>query len=92
MRAGEDPGAVFDALHARGQIARARQRGRRREALAARVAATRPAGARDAMVVDTREHAATLNAAIRDRLVAAGPSTTPRRRHRGRAADRCRRP
>ncbi len=72
MRAGEDPVAVFDALHARGQITVHASEVERRDALATRVAAARGGGVTTSVVVDTREHAATLNAAIRDRLVAAG--------------------
>jgi exodeoxyribonuclease V alpha subunit len=71
MRAGEDPGAVFDALHARGQIALYGSEMERREALGEQLAAARLTGLTPAAVVDTRDHAATLNAAIRDRLVAA---------------------
>jgi hypothetical protein len=44
MRAGEDPGAVFDALHARGQIALYGSETERRDALAGRVAAARLSG------------------------------------------------
>jgi exodeoxyribonuclease V alpha subunit len=72
MRAAEDPAAVFDALHARGQITVHASEVARRDALATRVAATRLGGVTTSVVVDTREHAATLNAAIRDRLVGAG--------------------
>ena len=72
MRAGDNPAAVFDALHARGHITVHASELERRDALAARVAATRLGGVTTSVVVDTHEHAATLNAAIRDRLVAAG--------------------
>ncbi|HEY7815167.1 MAG TPA: AAA family ATPase, partial [Nakamurella sp.] len=73
MRAGDDPGAVFDALHAGGHIAVHGSQVERRDALADRLVATRRGGGRTAtVVVDTRDHAATLNSAIRDRLVAAG--------------------
>jgi exodeoxyribonuclease V alpha subunit len=73
MRAGDDPGAVFDALHAGGRIAVHGSDVRRCDALADHIVATRLDGGRTAtVVVDTREHAATLNSAIRDRLVAAG--------------------
>ena len=72
MRAGEDPVAVFDALHARGQITVHASEVERRDALATRVAAARGGGVTTSVVVDTREHAGALNAAIRDRLVAAG--------------------
>jgi exodeoxyribonuclease V alpha subunit len=72
MRASEDPGAVFDALHARGQIALYGSDTERRDALAGRVAAARLSGLTPAVVVDTRDHAAAFNAAVRDRLVAAG--------------------
>ena len=73
MRAGDDPGAVFDALLARGQIRLHPDEAALREALAAIAAAAYGrVGAASAVVVDTREQAAELNAAIRDRLVAAG--------------------
>jgi exodeoxyribonuclease V alpha subunit len=72
MRAGEDPGAVFDALHACGQITVHASEVGRRDALAEQVAATRLGGVTTSVVVDTREHAAAVNAAVRDRLVAAG--------------------
>ncbi len=44
----------------------------RQEALGEQLAAGRLTGLTPAVVVDTRDHAATLNAAVRDRLVAAG--------------------
>jgi exodeoxyribonuclease V alpha subunit len=72
MRAGDEAGAVFDALCARGQITVHGSEIERRDALAEQVAVARLAGLSVAVVVDTREHAATLNVAIRDRLVAAG--------------------
>ena len=78
MRAGEDPGAVFDALRARGQITTHRSEMQRHEALADQVATARNRGVTAAVVVDTREHAATLNAAIRDRLVAGRTVDAPR--------------
>ena len=70
MRAGDDPGAVFDALHARGQIAVHGSEVDRRDALADHVATARRDRIPTSVVVDTREHAAALNTAIRDRLVA----------------------
>jgi hypothetical protein len=73
MRAGDDLGVVFDALHAGGHIAVHSSEVEKRDALADHLAATRVDGGCTAtVVVDTREHAATLNAAIRDRLVSAG--------------------
>ena len=72
MRAGDEAGALLDALCARGQITVHGSEIERRDALAEQVAAARLAGLSGAVVVDTREHAATLNVAIRDRLVAAG--------------------
>ena len=72
MRAGDDPGPVFDALLARGQIRLHPDAAALREALAAAAADGYTAGERVAVVVDTREQAAELNAAIRDRLVADG--------------------
>ncbi|TFV63624.1 TrwC relaxase [Geodermatophilus sp. DF01-2] len=71
MRAGENPGAVFDALLARGQIRLHTDPEALRETLAA-AADGYTAGERVAVVVATREQAAALNAAIRDRLVTEG--------------------
>jgi exodeoxyribonuclease V alpha subunit len=71
MRAGEDPGAVFDALVARGQIRIHPDADTLREALAG-IAADPGVTGRAAVVADTREQVAELNAAIRERLVAAG--------------------
>src|SRR4051812_10489495 len=72
MRAGENPGAVFDALLSRGQIRLHPDAQALREALAAGAADGYTAGERVAVVVATREQAAALNAAIRDRLVTEG--------------------
>ncbi|TQN37302.1 AAA domain-containing protein [Blastococcus colisei] len=72
MRAGENPGAVFDALLARGQIRLHPDVQALREALAAGAADGYTAGESVAVVVATREQAAALNAAIRDRLVTQG--------------------
>ncbi len=72
MRTGEDPGAVFDALHARGQIRLHPDVAARQHALAATAAASYAAGRPVAVVVDTREQAAELNTAIRERLAVAG--------------------
>ncbi|MCF6745205.1 TrwC relaxase, partial [Blastococcus sp. KM273128] len=72
MRAGEDPGAVFDALLARGQIQLFPDAAALQDALAATAAASYADGRRVAVVVDTREQAAEFNTAIRERLVAAG--------------------
>src|SRR5438093_12079145 len=71
MRTGADPGAVFDALLARGQIRLHPDAAALRETVAATAAASYVEGQQIAVVVDTREQAAELNAAIRDRLVAA---------------------
>jgi exodeoxyribonuclease V alpha subunit len=77
MRSGNDPGSVFDALLARGQIqlypSVADLQAGLAETAAARYATrnARTGGEQVAVVVDTREQAAALNAAIRDRLVAA---------------------
>ena len=71
MRAGTDPGAVFDALLARGQIRLHPDPDALRETLAEVAAADLGDGERIAVVADTREQVAELNAAIRDRLVAA---------------------
>jgi hypothetical protein len=73
VRAGDDPGAVFDALHAGGHIAVHSSEVQRCDALADHLATVRlSGGGTTIVVVDTREHAATFNAAIRDRLVTAG--------------------
>jgi exodeoxyribonuclease V alpha subunit len=72
MRAGANPGTVFDALLARGQIRMHPDIEALREELAATAAERYTAGERVAVVVATREQAAALNAAIRDRLVTEG--------------------
>jgi conjugative relaxase-like TrwC/TraI family protein len=72
MRTGDDPGAVFDALHARGLIALHGSDTERTTDLAERVAADRIDGATPTVVLDTREQATVVNTAIRDRLVHAG--------------------
>jgi hypothetical protein len=72
MRGGTDPGAVFDALAARGQIRLHPDQAALSEALAALAAEQHRQGEQTGIVVDTREQAATLNAAIRHQLVADG--------------------
>ncbi|MGY1914192.1 MobF family relaxase [Blastococcus sp. HT6-30] len=72
MRAGENPGMVFDALFARGQIRLHPDAQALREALAAGAAISNAVDEPVALVVDTREQAAALNAVIRDRLVTEG--------------------
>jgi hypothetical protein len=72
MRTGADPGGVFDALMARGRIRLHPDPAALHEALAMLVAAHNRDGERVAVVVDTREQAAELGAAIRERLVADG--------------------
>ncbi|SFP85505.1 AAA domain-containing protein [Geodermatophilus dictyosporus] len=72
MRTGEDPGAMFDALVTRGQIRLHPDHGALQQALAELTAAHHRDGERVAVVVDTREQAAELGAAIRQRLVADG--------------------
>jgi exodeoxyribonuclease V alpha subunit len=72
MRRGEDPGAVFDALTARGQIRLHPDAASLHDTIAAIAAASSRQGEPVAVVVDTREQAADLNAAIRERLVADG--------------------
>jgi ATP-dependent exoDNAse (exonuclease V) alpha subunit len=65
MRTGENPAAVFDALHRRGQVVI-------HPGEAERTAALAGAGATgDLVVADTREQVAHLNAAIRDQRRAA---------------------
>ena len=61
MRNGDDPGAVFDALHRRGSVVVHPSDGERTAALAEAGAAG------DLVIADTREQVAGLNAAIRDR-------------------------
>jgi thymidine kinase len=72
MRRGQDPKAVFDALCARGQIRLHRDPATLQETLAAIATTAHTEGQELAVVVDTHEQAAELNAAIRDRLVAEG--------------------
>jgi exodeoxyribonuclease V alpha subunit len=72
MRTGHHPGAVFDALLARGQIRLHPDAAALQDAVAGAAAPFDDDGRRVAVVVDTREQAAELNAALRDRLVAAG--------------------
>ena len=60
MRTGDDPAAVFDALHRRGSIVVHPSDSERTAALAEAGAAG------DLVVADTREQVASLNAAIRD--------------------------
>jgi exodeoxyribonuclease V alpha subunit len=72
MRLGQDPRAVFDALHSRGQIRLYPDAAARLETLAALATASYAEEGAVAVVVDTREQGAELNAAIRDRLVAEG--------------------
>ncbi|WP_369254127.1 MobF family relaxase [Geodermatophilus amargosae] len=72
LRAGEDPGGVFDSLLARGRIRLHADPVGLREALAGVTARRQREGERVAVVVDTREQAAEMGAAIRERLVADG--------------------
>jgi exodeoxyribonuclease V alpha subunit len=72
MRAGDDPGTVFDALLTRGQIAVYPSDIEREDALAEQIAAERLADRTPVVVVDTRELAAAVDDAIRRRLVTAG--------------------
>ena len=72
MRTGDDPGAVFDVLLARGQIRRHPDAAALQDAIAAAASFSDGDDRRVAVVVDTREQAAELNAALRERLVAAG--------------------
>ncbi|WP_091541893.1 MobF family relaxase [Modestobacter sp. DSM 44400] len=72
MRTGDNPGAVFDALAVRGQILLHPNPATLRDELAGIAAASFGAGEQVAVVVDTREQAAELNVAIRERLVAGG--------------------
>jgi exodeoxyribonuclease V alpha subunit len=70
MRAGQEPAAVFNRLAARGQIQLHPDEAALQASLAKAVAAAFRLGDTVAVVADTREQTAALNAAIRDRLVA----------------------
>ena len=72
MRTGADPAAVFDALLARGQIRLHPDVTTLQQAIAAAAARHHRRGEHVTVVVDTREQAADLNAAIRERRVADG--------------------
>src|SRR3954447_24652482 len=72
MRRGDDPGAVFDALLARGQIRLHPDSAALQASLTALAAAHHRNDEHLAVVVDTREQVTQLNAAIRDRRVADG--------------------
>jgi exodeoxyribonuclease V alpha subunit len=72
MRTGKDPGAVFDALVARGQVRLHPDVAALEETLAAAAATHHGRGEPVAVVVDTGEQVAALNAAVRSRLVADG--------------------
>lgn len=72
MRGGEHPGTVFDRLTARGQIQLHPEEAALQASLTAAVAASFGGSDRVAVVADTREQTAALNAAIRDRRVADG--------------------
>jgi exodeoxyribonuclease V alpha subunit len=71
MRTGDDPATVFDALHRRGSIVIHPSDVERTAALAEAGAAG------DLVVADTREHVASLNAAIRDQRRAAPATGDP---------------
>jgi exodeoxyribonuclease V alpha subunit len=68
----DNPAAVFDYLEARGLVDLHGSEIDREQAIAEDVLAARQAGRTVAVIADTREQAARLNAAIRDRLVTAG--------------------
>jgi len=72
MRSGTDPDAVFAALLARDQIRVHATDSERVSVLADAVVNALTADAPTAVVADTNEQVAALNAAIRDRLVATG--------------------
>ena len=72
MRAGENPGKVFDALLARGQIRLHPDAEALRAELAQTAASSYAGGDRIGVIVDTREQVSELNTAIRDRLVSDG--------------------
>jgi hypothetical protein len=72
MRTGVEPAGVFDSLLARGRIRLHPDAAALREAIAAAAAEQLRRGEHVAVVVDTREQAAELNATIRGALAAAG--------------------
>ncbi|MGH8961338.1 MAG: AAA family ATPase [Jatrophihabitantaceae bacterium] len=72
MRTGADPGAVFDTLLSRDQIRIHHSDAERVAALADAAVAALANRSPAAVVADTREQVTQLNAAIRERLVAAG--------------------
>jgi hypothetical protein len=72
MRDGHDPAGVFKYLHRHDQVRLYDCELDRQQAIADDVLAARQVGHTPAVVVDTRDQAAALNAAIRDRLVTAG--------------------
>jgi len=72
MRSGADPGAVFDTLHTRGQVRIHPIAAEQQQMIAEDVLTARRDAAPVTVVADTREQVAALNAAIRERLVAAG--------------------
>jgi hypothetical protein len=74
MRTGADPGRVFDALYARGEIRIHPSDTERTQALTDTATTTGQTGARGRrlVVADTREQVTALNASIRDQLVTAG--------------------
>ncbi len=72
MRTGDDPGAVFDEIHARGQVAIYPDEHARTAAVAEHAATAWASGKRYALSADTREAAAQLSALVRQRLVSAG--------------------
>lgn len=77
MRTGDDPAAVFEAMHGRGSIVVHPSDSERTAALAEAGAAG------DLVVADTQEHVASLNAAIRDqRRADPPPATRPTQTHR----------
>ena len=72
MRAADDPGVVFDALLARGQINLHATDSDRVTALAGHAAHAFQSGTDTVVVADTNEQVGALNEAIRAELVAAG--------------------
>jgi hypothetical protein len=77
MRTGEDPEAVFESLHRRGQVV-IHPSDIERDLALARAGATG-----DLVVADTREQVARLNAAIRDQRQVAAESTVAMTTSRG---------
>ncbi|MCU1658628.1 MAG: trwC2, partial [Pseudonocardiales bacterium] len=72
MRTGENPQAVFDAMHQRDQIRLHASTGELSVAIAQATVADREVGRETSVVAATREQVSELNAVIREHMIAAG--------------------